>query len=340
MRRANREKDRQRSELTVIILGFLLLLAVGSAGYMIIEGWEPLDALFMTVTTVATVGYGEVHPLSSAGRYFTMALIFSGVGFFGIVIARASQGLITKQLDWFFSEGRMNERIAKLSGHTIICGYGRLSRIAAAELRRAGQEVVIIDRDENRLALAENSGFYALMGDASLDETLVAAGVPRAARLLTLLPKASDNLYIILTAKELHPEIYIVSRAEEDIDDKRLRRAGANRVIAPYRIGGLKVAESLLRPYVSEFIDLTSSHTDLILEEIPVSERSPLNGTSLKQFGIREKTNIIIAAVVQADGQTIFNPSGETVIEKGSTLIGLGMREDMEQLEQLVDPRE
>lgn len=326
-------------ELALVFLAFLGLLSVGISGYMLIEGWSFLEALYMTVTTVATVGFGEVHPLSSPGRIFTIVLIISGVGLFGITLAKISQGLIHQQLNWLFREGRMNDKISKLKQHTIICGFGRLSRITAEELRKASQEVVIIDRDPTRITAAQTAGFLTILGDASLEEVLLSSGIKTAARLLSLLPKAADNLYIILSAKEIHEGIYIVSRAEEDIDEKRLRRAGANRVIAPYRVGGMKIAESLIRPYVSEFIDLASSSTDLLIEEIPVPLNSPLTGSSLRDFGIREKTNIIIAAIVSREGQTIFNPSGDTIIEPGSTLIGLGMRNDMKQLEQLVDPQ-
>jgi voltage-gated potassium channel len=326
-------------EIAVVCLAFLALLGIGISGYILIEGWSFLDALYMTVTTVATVGFGEVHPLSNPGRIFTILLIVCGVGLFGITLAKISQGLIHQQLNWLFREGRMNEKISKLKGHTIICGFGRLSRITAEELRKANQEVLIIDRDRERLATAQAAGFFTILGDASLEEVLLSAGIKTASRLLSLLPKAADNLYIILTAKEIHEGIYIVSRAEEDLDDKRLRRAGANRVIAPYRVGGMKIAESLIRPYVSEFIDLASSSADLLIEEIPVPIDSPLTGSSLKDFGIREKTNIIIAAIVSREGQTIFNPSGDTIIEPGATLIGLGMRNDIKQLEQLVDPQ-
>lgn len=333
------QQKRDLWELLFVFLVFLLLLAFGTAGYMVLEGWNAIDSLYMTVISVSTVGFGEIHPLSNSGRLFTIFIIFSGVGLFGIAFAKISQGFIHRQLNWLFQEGRMNEQISKLSGHTIVCGFGRLSRISSEELQKAGQPVVIIDRDSTRADAARTAGFLTLVGDASDDEVLLAAGVKQASRLLSLLPKASENLYVILTARELNDQIYIVSRAEEDADDKRLRRAGANRVISPYRIGGMKIAESLIRPYVSEFIDLASSSAELQLEEIPVPANSPLSGMSLRDFGVRRKTNIIIAAIVSKDGQTKFNPSGDTVIEPGSTLIGLGMRSDIQQLEELVEPK-
>jgi voltage-gated potassium channel len=232
----------------------------------------------------------------------------------------------------------MRDTIRQLRDHTIICGYGRLSRIAGRELRDAGVPVVIIEQNDEHALEAEDNGFLVLRGDATTDEALLEAGIERASRLVTLLPKDSDNLYVVLTSRELAPNLFIISRAEQEVGEKRLTRAGSNKIISPYRVGGQKIADGILRPYVMDFIDLavSSSSGDLQIEEIKIPDASALVGATLQDAALRQKTNVIIAAIISKTGEMQFNPSGATVIEASSTMIGLGFKKDLAALEQLL----
>lgn len=316
-------------------------MVFGTLGYSTIEGWGWFDSLYMTAITVTTVGFQEVKPLSNYGRAFSIVLIFIGVGVATGVLSLLARRIIEKQIKWVFKKDKMNEAIDWMSSHTIFCGYGRLTKIAVEEYCGACKEppkIVIIERDEDRAIEVESSGFLVVRGDATLDESLISAGVERATRLVSLLPKDADNLYIILTSRELNKNIFIISRAEDDVGEKRLIRAGANKVIAPYRIGGQRVAGGLLRPHVATFLDLAGNGNtgDLLLEEIVIPDESPIVGVSLRDSGIRNTASIIVAAIIDLEGQMKFNPSADTILEKGFTLICFGYKKDFDKLEKLV----
>ncbi len=314
------------------------ILAFGTAGYMLIEGWGAFDAFYMTVITLATIGYGETHPLTTAGRAFTILLIFGGVGLGTVILGAAWQSIVEGQFTRLVDgRRRIMERIAKLQGHTVFCGFSRLGRIAAHELRKNGQELVIIESNESRAKDAEDHGFLVIRGDATLDESLLAAGLPKAARLITLLPRDSDNLYVILTAREINPALYIVSRAEDEVGEKRLKRAGVDRLISTHRLAARKLADGLLRPNVTDFFEnLGSGDGGWKIEEIRVPLASPVCGQTLKDLSLRQTTNVGIAGVVSPDGALEVNPSGETVIAAGSTLIVIGWIRDISSLESLI----
>lgn len=325
-------------ELILLVSAILILLTLGTTGFALIEGWSVFDAFYMTVITLSTVGYGETHPLSVPGRAFTILLIGLGVGVATIALTALTQNVIQRQLLSAFDRRKMREAIRRIKDHTIICGYGRLSRIAAKELRAAKVPVVIVEKDEARAIEAEGNGFLVVRGDATTDETLIEGGVERATRLVSLLPKDADNLYVVLTSRELAPELFILSRAEDEAGEKRLTRAGANKVISPYRLGGQKIADGILRPYVMDFIDLAVSGStgELQIEEIRIPEASPLGGFTLQDSALRQKTNVIIAAIISKSGEMQFNPSGSTVIEPSATLIGFGFKKDLAVLEELL----
>lgn len=292
----------------------------------------------MTVITVATIGYGETHPLSHAGRVFTIILILTGVAVVTGVFAHITQKVIQSQFINVFSQRRMMEAIKKLSNHTIVCGYGRLSRIAAQELAQAKTDVVVVEKDPILAQLARDHNHYVVEGDALRDETLIKAGIKKARHLVSLLSKDADNLYLILASRELAPSLYVLTRAEDDSGEKRLRRAGADKIIAPYRVGGLKIAEGLLRPYVTDFLEIaaSSSNTSLQIEQIQIPEDSPLEGSTLQDAELRQKTNVIVAAIISEKGEMVFNPAASAVIEAGSTFIALGTRDDLKTLEEIV----
>jgi voltage-gated potassium channel len=320
------------------LIAIISVVLVGSLGYVYFEGWTFFDSLYMTVITLASVGYMEVHPLTETGRAFTIFLIVLGFGLFTVLYTTLAQKLLQRQFLSAYRGKRMQEVIKSLSGHTIFCGYGRLTRIAAAELRQSDNKLIIIESDPQRVAEAREAGYLVIEGDATVDEVLIQAGVKRAKRLVSVLQKDSDNLYVVLTSRELSPDLFILSRTEDEAGDKRLRRAGADRLISPYRVGGQKIAEGLLRPYVTDFIDLAvSSHQGhLQIEEIRVPEQNSLNGLTLKEAALRQRVNIMIAAVISKDGRMTFNPDAETVIEGGSTFIALGLKSDLLKLESLL----
>ena len=315
----------------------LIVVTVGVVGYMLIEGWGVFDSLYMTILTLATVGYMEVHPLSAAGRGFTIVLIVLGIGTFTVVYTAIAQSVLQRQLISAYRDKRMLDVIGKLEGHTVFCGYGRLTRVAANELRNGGVTLVIVEADPARILAAREDGFLVVEGDVTEDEVLIQAGVTRAKRLVAALPKEAETLYIVLTARELNPTLFILSRSEDESGEKRLRRAGADRVISPYRIGGLKIAEGLVRPHVTDFIDLAvSSHQGhLQIEEIQIPENSRLLGLTLQEAKLRQRAHVMVAAVISKDGQMLFNPDAGTLIEGGATFIVMGLRKDLIELENL-----
>ena len=336
LRLAKHPHIRERLQLVLAIALLVLVIWFGTLGYVVIEHWSYADALYMTVITLATVGFQEVHPLTPAGRMFTIVLILAGVGMVTVLVTVIAREILEKRFLRILKGRNMMDIIERLEGHTVMCGFGRLSRIAAAEIRSGNITPVVIERDEERAAEAESGGLLIVRGDATQDEALLRAGVKRAARLVSLLPNDADNLYVILTARELNPALFIVSRAEHEAGEKRMLQAGADKVIAPYRIGGHKIAASLLRPYVSDFLDVAATGSSLKIEEIKIPGDSPLNGRTLRDSELRQRTNVIIAAIIPPSGVMRFNPAGDTVLESGSTLIGLGYADEFAALEKLL----
>lgn len=281
-------QSQQAQELLLSLAAILFLILFGTLGYILIEEWNLFDSLYMTIMTMTTVGYGEVHPLSFYGRIFTIILMLLGVGLAMLVLTTTARVLLERQLYWI-SEGRaMQKAIDSLTGHTIFCGYSRLSRIAIQQVSDADMPLVIIDNNEDRVKSAEAAGYLAIFGDAIDEEVLIKAGIKSASRLVTLLPKDAENLYIVLSCKELNSSAYIISRAEEEVGEKRMLRAGVNRLISPYRVGGQKIADGVLRPHVTEFLDVAAAggQSDLVIEEILIPIDSPLSGQTLVESGL------------------------------------------------------
>jgi voltage-gated potassium channel len=307
--------------------------AFGTVGFTLIEGWSLADSLYMTVMTVTTVGYGPPLPLSPAGRNFSIFFMVLGVGTAGYLLSTAVQSLVRSEILAAYGERRRQREMSKLQGHYIICGAGRVGRRIVSEMRRASVPFVVV---ESNAALAEQlqvPDTQLLIRDATLDETLVEAGVERATGLAACLPDDAGNLYIVLTARGLNPSLRIVARAVEESAEPKLVRAGANRVIAPTIIGSHRMAQALLKPAVADFMDsITAETLDLAFEEVEVTEGSPLVGRKLKDTNIRSRLDIVVAAIRRAGGEMIFNPSGETQIRAGDMLIGIGRAESMQEL--------
>ena len=325
----------------LFILSILMLLVVFStAGIMLIEKWPFLDALWHTIITISTVGYGEVHPLSTAGKIFTMIVIVIAFVIFAYGASTVASMLFEGELKKIFVIKRMEKMASRLKDHTIVCGLGRTGLAAIKELWREKVPFVVIEKDEQRIEEAREKypNLIYIHGDATQDETLIKAGVKSAANLIVATANDADNLFITLSAKNLNPKIRIVTRANREENVLKLKRAGATEVILPNVIGGLRMASLAIRPSVVSFLDIVTHHgeIDLRLEEVNVPKGSPFHGKLLKELEIPKKTGVIVIGVRREDGSFILNPTSTTMVLEGDALIIIGTREQAEKLKKLV----
>jgi len=319
-------REYNRFLLPIYILTGLML--VGTMGYMIIESYPLIDAFYMTVITIATVGYGEVHPLSTEGRVFTAFLIITSFGTFAYAVSAITRFVTDGEFNRFFKNKKLNAAIEKLSEHVIICGYGRNGRQAAHILKKHDKRFVVIERDEKITGiLTHKFSDLVLSGDATQDEVLLEAGIMRATALITTLPEDADNLFIVLTARYLNPTLNIISRASDDGSDTKLKIAGADNVIMPDKVGGAHMASLVMKPDVMEFIDqITVQGGDNIgLEEIAFERISEsLKNKTLKDLEIRNKSGANIIGYKTAGGEYLVNPGGDTKVIPHSKIFVLG----------------
>jgi len=317
--------------LIIAIIILLILLFAGTAGYRLIEGWSFFDALYMTVTTITTVGYGEIHQLSKEGRIFTVFLILSGFGGMGYVLGSIVQTFIAGQIRMVLGRRKLEQKVKRLKNHYVLCGYGRIGSFIAKAFGDENVPFVVIEKDPERIKLLDDDGFAYVEGDATDDQILISAGVERARCLVAATGSDANNLYITLSARALNPSIYILSRAAEEAAERKLLSAGANRVVSPYLIGAARMLNAVLRPNIVEFVDLVveRKHLELQLEEITVEDASRFKGKPLRESGIRRELGLIVVAIKKAEGDMIFNPSSETLIEKGDCLIVLGEKKQL-----------
>lgn len=312
----------------------LAVLTVGTSGYMIIEGWSFLDALYMTVITIATVGYREVGNLSEAGTIFTIFIILFGVGIIAYLLGMVAQAMVDLQVRSIFGRHKLVQKIRSIKNHYILCGYGRIGRIICRELKTNNMPLVVIDENGDAMKGLEEEGVPYIVGDATSEDVLMEARIERAKGLVSVVASDADNVFITMSARGLNPNLFILARAEEEHTEKKLIRAGANKVVMPYLIGGQKMAHTLAKPVVSDFLEFTVHNRKIGLEmgEVAVSEKSTLNGVTLIDSGIRQKMDLIIVAVKKKEGDMRFNPSSQTRIEAGDILIALGKSEDITNL--------
>lgn len=329
----------RRLQLTLLTL--LIVVVTGTLGYVILEGWPVLDALYMTIITLTTVGFGEVRHLSEAGRVFTIFVILLGIGTVGYGVGNLAAFLIEGRLLLLFRERRMERDIQSLRDHIILCGYGRDGQHAANELRRSGILFVVIERDPEKTERLREEGMLVLHGDATEDETLQKAGIERAYGLITALPQDADNVYVVLTARGFNPNLTIVARASSESAERKLLRAGANRVISPDEIGGRRLASVLIRPEVVNFLDVMMHGDDLELrlEEVEVGEGSAIAGRSIRDCRIREQTGALVIAYRPKGKPLIVNPPAETILHPGDVLIVMGKEGQIEHLREIVEER-
>jgi voltage-gated potassium channel len=326
--------------LTVILL-IAAVLAIGTVGFVWISGYPVFDAFYMSLITITTVGYFEVHTLDRAGRIFNSFLVLFGVSTMFYAVGVITQTVLETEFTELFQKRRSKRMIDQLNDHYIVCGFGRVGRGAAAELQRTGVPFLVMDRNKERVEWAIKSGITAVLADATRDELLIEAGVHRARGLIAALASDSDNLFLILSAKGLNPKLKVSARVGEEASEAKMRRAGADAVFMPYTITGYRLAQSMLRPHVFEFLDMTGSTSSLGanvgIEEVQVGTRASLASKSLRDLQLRRNAGVIVLAIRRADGQMIFNPPAEAVIETGDTLIVMGAYDDVSKLQNLVN---
>lgn len=301
--------------------------------FHVLEGWSILDSLYVTVQTVTTVGYGDLTPRTAAGRAFAAVFMVISVGVVLYALTSTVQAIVHSEL--FATYGR-SRQMSKLRDHFIICGAGRVGSHLMRSLRATNNAFVVIESDKAKAEALMEMNVPVLPRDATLEETLREAGVVHARGLAACLPDDADNVYVVLTARDLNPKIHIVARAAEEQAESKLIRAGANRVVAPTLIGGHRMAMALTKPAVGDFLDsITANHLELGFEQVEVDPVSAIVGRKLSQTVIRSKLNIVIVSIRRTDGEIVFNPSGETKIESGDMLIAIGNPESLTQLSAL-----
>ncbi len=314
----------------------LILIASGTAGYTYLEKWAWIDSLYMTITTLATVGYGEVHPLSPNGRIFTMVLIVCGVGTLLYILSDIAHILANSDIREFLGRRRMKDRIRKLRSHQIVCGFGRTGQEVARQFKNTSVPFVIVEENIELFQRAVDEGLLALYGDATTDELLLEANIEHASGIICTLPDDAANTFITLAARGFNDNIVIVCRAANPGAESKMKRAGAHNVISPYVIAGRRMASAVTRPLVLEFLDVAmhNAQFDLKLEQIALSAGSELVGKTLRDANIKATSGAMILAVGQA-GTMLMNPSPDLLFKDGDILIALGADEELGTLARL-----
>jgi voltage-gated potassium channel len=320
------------------MLVLLMLVSIGTIGFMTIEKWRLLDALYMTVITLGTVGFKEVHDLSDAGKVFTMTLIVVGVSVLGYIVGSLAQIMFEGQIQRVIGRKKVEKKIDAIKDHYIICGFGRIGSLICKEFKANDLPFVVVEKGAEVIEKLDEEGYLHMKGDATLDETLLKAGIKRAKGLISVVTSDTENVYITLTARGLNPDLYILARSGEEGSDLKLKRAGANKVVSPYIIGGSRMAQSVLRPNVVDFIEIAtgSEHMDLQMEEITIPPQSAFAGETLVSSGFRKEIGVIIVGIKKSHGKMVFNPHSQSKIESGDTLIILGEPGSIDKLEDLV----
>jgi len=319
--------------LRVAVAMLSVIIAVASLAYRQVEGWSLFDSFYMVVITLSTVGYREVFPLSDGGKLVTIGVIFFGLAALTLFGASVTRLILEGELQQVVGRRRMERDITKLFEHYVVCGYGRVGRVVCRELAKAGVPFVVIDNGEPMVEQVEADGFLVWRGDATQEDTLRAAGLDHAKGVILALPNEADNVYVTLLAKDLRPDVFVLARAISDHGDRRLKAAGADRVVSPNIIGGYRMAHSVLHPNVVEFIDIVSGHADmeeLEVQELHVPRDSPLAGKSIGEVDIRRRFELMVVGRVKDDGSVAFNPAPTDTVVAGSTLIVLGRRKDLD----------
>ena len=322
----------------IVMAAFAAAVIIGTVGYILIEGWGLLDAVYMTITTIFTVGFGEVHPLSTPGTVFTLLLIIGGVGVIFYGIGMMAEFIVGDQLSGLFRGRAVRKQVEKLEGHHIICGYGRVGQAIARQFVAGKAAFVVVDTDAEVLEGARQAGFLAVKGDASSDEVLEAAGVRSAKGLVAALGSDAANIFVTLSARVLNPQLLIVARAGSDDTVSKLERAGADHVVTPYGIGGKRMASLLLKPLVSDYFEVVAGGGELefLVEEYSLTDGSAAVGQSIQDLDVRRRTGATILAVRHEQGAFDTNPSPGLTLLPGDMMVAIGTEADITRLEALL----
>jgi voltage-gated potassium channel len=323
--------------LKIALGALLIVILIGTLGYGLIEGWNILDSLYMSVVTISTVGYQEVHPLSSTGRVFTLFFIIFGVGTTLYAIGAGAQLMLEGQIRSILGRRKMSKKIQEIKDHYIICGYGKVGQQIYSEFSSRQVMCTVIEKDPVVVEKAIKDGVLMIPGDSTLDSVLEEAGINRAKGLISAVASEADNVVISLSARELNPDILIVARAETGESEKKILRAGANRVISPHTLGGTRMALAALRPHLVDFMQVATSAQgmEMRIEELEVKEGSTISNSTLKDCEIRLRVGVIVLGIHRKSGQMLFTPPPDAKMEPGDTLIAIGKKEDLEKLEKL-----
>jgi len=310
-------------------------MAIGTLGFVFIAGYPWLDAVYMAIMTMTTVGYGEIRPLSQAARIFNTFYMLLGVSMLLLALGVMTQTIIEIQFGNLLGKRRVRKMIDQLENHYIVCGFGRVGRGAASELQQAGVKLVIIDRREDRVEWAMRNGYLACLGDSTRDETLKEVRLDKAAGLIAALATDAENLFAVISAKTLNPRIRVAARAAEEEAERKMRQVGADSVFAPYVMTGTRLAQSLLKPHVHQFLDFatTSIGLNVRIEQLEVQRGSDLTGRTLADLRIRSELKVIVLAIRRADGNMLFNPPADATIAPNDYLIVMGEPDPLRRLE-------
>ena len=315
------------------LIAVAIAIAFGAVGFYFIEGWSILDSLYAAVQTVTTVGYGDLTPATRNGRIFSTVFMLAGVGVVLYALTTTVQAIVQSELVETFGQRRQSRKMSKLRNHFIICGAGRVGLHLVRGLLASAETFIVIEKDAQKVAELIDLGVIVLVRDATLEESLREAGVEHARGLAACLPDDADNVYVVLTARDLNPQMHIVARAAEEQAEPKLIRAGANRVVAPTIIGGHRMAMALTKPAVDDFLgSITANKLELAFEQLEVEPSSILTGQKLSKTTIRSELDIVVVSIRRSNGQILFNPSGEATIESGDILIAIGHAESLMKL--------
>ncbi|MBI3210525.1 MAG: potassium channel protein [Candidatus Solibacter usitatus] len=324
--------------IKLISASLAVVFAIGTCGFVYLENYPWLDAFYMTLTTITTIGYGEIHPLSPRGRLFNVFLIIIGVGIMFQAVGLVAQIVLEREFGDLLGRRKSKRMIERLKDHFIICGYGRVGRGAAMEMQRAGVPFVVVDRKEDKVEMAMRMGMLAVVADCTRDETLRDLHIDRARGLVSALTSDADNMFLILSAKTLNAKLAVSARANEEEAEQKLRRAGADSVFAPYYLTGHRLAQSILKPHVQQFMDIFTRNMGLSasMEQVRVERGSEMEGKSLRDLQLRRDMGVIVLGIRRGSGTMEFNPPADAVVNGGDYLIVMGEAEALRKLENLL----